>query len=343
MPSVDKSEERVYTLGVDDGHHSIKVVNERGDCWVFPSRIQYGKVLNTLDDTENFYSISSDGGDKIYTVSDYLPNPIDTRSTNYPISDFNLALVHHALRKAGYGGKKVNIATGLPVNQYFIADSEKNELLIKQKQYNLTRPISFGTEKMAEIISNFVVSEAIAAYFDSIMDFEGQPTTDPETLKESVIGVIDIGGKTTDCAVILPGADSIDAKRTGATDLGVLNLYDAINTQLKKKEDVTLPPSKLEKAISKGEVAISGRKMNIKNIIDEEASRLCEQILNAIYGHIDRAKDLDQILLIGGGAYVFEKYIRDQYPHIHVPADPEFANARGMLKVNKFIYSASKK
>ncbi|MGK9007660.1 plasmid segregation protein ParM domain-containing protein, partial [Citrobacter europaeus] len=57
-----------------------------------------------------------------YTVSEYLPNADDTRFKDYPRSPLNRVLVHHALRVAGFGGKDVSIATGLPVSYYYMAD-----------------------------------------------------------------------------------------------------------------------------------------------------------------------------------------------------------------------------
>ncbi|WP_240533981.1 hypothetical protein [Aeromonas veronii] len=58
-----------------------------------------------------FYQTEEGGA---YTVNEHLQNYEDTRFKEYPKSALNRVLVHHALRQAGFGGKNVVIATGLP-------------------------------------------------------------------------------------------------------------------------------------------------------------------------------------------------------------------------------------
>jgi len=329
----------VKYVGVDDGHFSIKVVGEDGVCVSRPSRAQHGKQLasiTTFGNSEVFYTVKDN--DETFTVSDYLPNPEDTRFSGFHTSALNLVLIHHALRAAGFGGKSVKIATGLPVNAFFLGNTELNKTLIAAKQKNLGREVTCGSRPVAKVVSNTVVAEAIAAYFDSMLDMDGKPTDLFDEFKTSTVGVIDIGGRTTDCAVILPEADSIDMARTGSADIGVLNMYDAIHARIRAQEDLDLPLNKIEKIVKTKKLRAGGEEIDMTEIVDDETNKLAEKILSAIYPKIGNGRDLEYILIVGGGAYVLKNHLKKAFKHAIVPEQPEFANARGMLKAGKYVY-----
>lgn len=333
------AKQNVKYAGVDDGHYSIKVVDEDGNCITRPSRAQHGKQLasiTTLGSSESFYTVKDNN--ETFTVSDYLPNPEDTRFSGFHTSALNLVLIHHALRAAGFGGQSVRIATGLPVNAYFLGNTELNKTLITAKQKNLGREVECGSHAVAKIASNTVIAEAIAAYFDSMFDMQGRHTDLYDEFKSSTVGVIDIGGRTTDCAVILPGAEAIDMARTGSSDIGVLNMYDAIHARIKAQEDLDLPLNKLEKLVRTKKLRAGGEEIDVKNIVDDEINKLAEKILSAIYPKIGNGRDLEYILIVGGGAYILKNHLQAQFKHAITPEQPEFSNARGMLKAAKYIY-----
>lgn len=325
-------------VGVDDGHYAIKVVDEEGRCFSEPSRAQHGKQVAAMigqSNSEVFYTVKDT--DEVFTVGPFLPNPEDTRFNGFPTSSLNLVLVHNALRAAGFGGQQVKIASGLPVNAYFLGNTEQNKVLIEAKQKNLSRPVECGIHAVATIAENVVVAEAIAAYFDSMIDMNGKPTEYYEEFKSSTVGVIDIGGKTTDCAVILPGANAIDMKRTGSSDIGVLTMYDAINARIKAKEDFELPPNKLEKLVRTKTLVAGGEKIDVSDIVEDEMKKLAEKIFSAIHPKIGSGRDLEYILIVGGGALLLKDYMKAHFKHALIPERPEFANARGMLKAAKYV------
>lgn len=340
---MDKS--NVKFVGVDDGHYAVKVVDEQGKCTSVPSRAQHGKKLASMtgmagkSDSEAFYTVVDK--EETFTVSKYLSNPEDTRFSGFPTSALDLVLVHHGLRTAGFAGEKVKIATGLPVDAYFLGDTEQNTVLIEAKRKNLARQVQCGSHAVANITDNVVVAEAIAAYFDTMLDLEGEPTEYYEDFRNSTVGVIDIGGKTTDCAVILPGADSIDMQRTGSSDIGVLSMYDAINARIKAKEDFELTPNKIETMIRTKTLRAGGEEIDVTDLVNDELKKLSEKIFSAIHPKIGKGRDLEHILIVGGGAHLLKSYMKTHYKHAIIPKLPEFANARGMLKAVKYIYSKS--
>lgn len=328
--------DEVIFAGVDDGHYSIKVVTQTGQSFVVPSRAAQGRhVISIQDQDDDFYKTEEGMS---FTVNPYLTNTDDTRFMDYPKSALNRVLVHHALRVAGLGGKRVQIATGLPVSYFYLNNGVPNEELIKAKEANLQKPVICGSP-LASIVKNVVTTEAIAAYFDQIMDLEGRPTELFHQISDLSLGIIDIGGKTTDCAVILPGKGAqVDVNRSGSNDVGVLMLNDAVKSKLKQQFDLdNIPERMVESAIREGKVSIAGARQDVEKMVLQEKECLAEKIMSVVRTRIGSGKDLDFVLFVGGGAVVMKDQISTHFPHIRFPESPEFANARGMLKIAKYV------
>lgn len=324
-------------VGVDDGHYSIKLIGEGGKMITIPSRGKQGRhVITTGESDEGFYE--TDG--EQYTVNQYLTEADDTRFNDYPKSGLNRALVHHALKLAGFDGANVSIATGLPVSHYYLASGEKNKALIEAKMASLQKPVSSATGT-ATITHNIVTTEAIAAYFDQLMDMDGQPSDDYAELRESMVGVIDVGGRTTDCAVVYPGGQSVDAARSGSNNSGVLKLNAAVESKLRTQFDLDNVTTRLiESAIRTGTVKIAGQQHDVSDLVLAEKEKLANEIMSGVRTKIGSGKDLDFVLFVGGGAIVLRDQLAKHFPNARFPEHPEFANARGMYKIAKYIFGS---
>lgn len=325
-------------IGVDDGHYAIKIVAETGETFSVPSRGSVGKHLIALKEGDDVFYETEEG--QTFTVSEFLPHYEDTRFNNYPRSELNRALVHDALRRAGYGGRNVRITTGLPVSYYYLPNGEKNQTLIDAKVANLRKGVT-SSLPLANIVENTVTTEAVAAFVDQLMDIDGTPSDDYEDLVNVSIGVIDVGGKTTDSAVLLPNM-YVDTSRSGSSDVGVLQLVEALGAKLRAKLDLdnALSTTAIERALRTGTVRISGREESVQEIIEEEKERLAAHIMSAVRTKVGSGSDLDRVLFVGGGAIVLKDQLLRHYPHGVVPDHPEFANARGMLKFAKHVVGA---
>lgn len=332
------SKKPVY-VGVDDGHYAIKVVTEDGQYFSMPSRAKAGKhVIQMQGD-----SASVDGGiyhvdGQPYTVNQHLSDSDDTRFQGYPLSALNRVLVHAGLRRAGFSGKVVHIATGLPVSHYY-SGPEVNTTLIDGKVKNLKQLVTCDYGDCAIIEGNIVTTEAIAAFYDQLMDMDGQPTPVFEEVKDVSVGVIDIGGKTTDCAVILPGGQNIDTKRSGSSDVGILMLNEQVERKIRSKFDLdTVPTKMVEMAIATGQINVYGKAVDVSDIVQHEKEQLAMHIMSTVNTKIGSGKDLGWVLFVGGGSIVMREQLEKYFPHARFPDKPEFANARGMLKIAKYIF-----
>lgn len=329
-------------VGVDDGHYSIKLIGDNKEMITIPSRAAQGRqILSFNDDDDGFYETEG----MQFTVNANLENYEDTRFMEYPKSNLNRVLIHAALLKAGYGGRNVSIATGLPVSYYYLRSGEKNEALIEGKVQSLYKPVKSSSRPTANIVSNIATTEAIAAYFDQLMDMDGNEVPDSDEFAQSTVGVIDVGGKTTDCAVLLPnesdGGVTVSSDRSGSNDMGVLVLNGAIESLLRSKFDLdNVPPRMVEAAIRTGKVKISGTAIDISDIVLGEKVKLTDKIMAGVRTKIGTGRDLEQILFVGGGSIVLRDQLQAHFPNARFPERPEFANARGMFKIAKYIFGS---
>jgi len=326
-------------VGVDDGHCTVNIVTENGSMFSLPSRAKEGRHLIGVKDTDGSSGLYLTEEGLSYTVNEHINDPSDTRFKEYPKSGLNRVLVHHGLHMAGLGGKDVRIVTGLPVSYYYRADAKPDGALIAAKRENLSKGVTSGSTPMARIAQNHVTSEAIAAYYDFVMDMRGEETPDADEIQRSYVGVIDIGGKTTDCAVVLPGGSNVDPARSGSSDTGVLLLNDKVRSLLMQRFDLdNINNAMVDGAIRTGVARIMREDHDVSAMINEAKEQLFEQIMAGVRSKIGSGRDLDYILLVGGGSIVMrEQLTRTFQKNGTYSKHPEFANAFGMLKYGKYV------
>jgi plasmid segregation protein ParM len=325
-------------VGIDDGHSGIKLVTDDGQQFFVPSRVARGGDLIALGDAQdNVYETAA--GDE-YAVSEALPF-MDTTFADYAVSDINRVLVHHALMKANLGGQDVSIVTGLPVGDYFIGNQPNKELIAKKRANLLEASIKHKNDTivLANIVKHNVLSEAIAAFFDLLLDENGEKRPEiAEMIEHGAIGLIDIGGKTTDSAVIINGGSTVDGKRSGTDNIGALSLNRAVENDIKAAFGASaINPAQLDRAVMHGVVKLYGNDRDCSSIVEAQKELLANQIIQATQRKMRDASDLEKVFFVGGGSLLLRKQLTGLYEHAEFVKDPQFANARGMLKAAKFL------
>ncbi|CAE6793892.1 Plasmid segregation protein ParM [Paraburkholderia domus] len=325
-------------VGVDDGHSGIKVVTDGGQKFYVPSRIVRGADLITIGGADDHVYESEDG--TLYAVSESLPF-MDTTFSDYALSDINRVLVHHALLQAGQGGQDVSIVTGLPVGDYYVANQPNREFISRKVENLLGATVRHKNEsiELARIVKHNVVSEGIAAFFDLLLDMNGRQRDDIAAMIENgAIGIVDIGGKTTDIAVVINGGSTVDGKRSGTDNVGCLSLSRAVENELKAKFNATaIAPAQVDRAVREGVVRIFGSERECADIVAEQKQELAQQIIKATHRKMRDASDLERVFFVGGGVELLEEQLAGLYPHGEFVEDPQFANARGMYKAAKYL------
>ncbi|WP_042875528.1 ParM/StbA family protein [Cupriavidus necator] len=337
----------VHPVGVDDGHFGIKVVAGPGRSFVMPARAWAGKLLTAqFHDSQapdNVYE-TADGEFVTITASDVAAPAVDTRSADYPTSSVNRALVAHALIEAGAAGHQVSIVTGLPVDRFYLRGS-KNVELIEAKKSSLLRPLARpagaeGLAPLATVVDHAVISEAVAAFLDAQLDFDGNEDPEFSEISEVMpVAVVDVGGKTTDIAVVREGGAGLYSEKSGTAEVGALYLYDQLDRRLREafqlKEEV--PFAYRKRAIETGTYMLYGKKHDVSEMVSDALDDFAVQVGHEVSKRLKDASIFGRTLFVGGGARLLASRRAQVFPGvpaegIWIPDEPEFANARGMYK-----------
>jgi plasmid segregation protein ParM len=333
-------------IAIDDGYGEIKVTDgER--VRTFPSRAISGRIVRSRFSDGGFLVdgapiLESDGA--IFTIQDGA-NAEDTRFDDWPNSALNRILCRYAAMEMGMkeGGQLI---TGLPMSVYFKEDGEVNRNAVKARVASLKRPVvqhlpDGVTRQLAAPERIKILPQGLAAIFDYIL-------LNPEAEGIDMVGVVDIGSRTTDVAVYILSnhEDSmIEMSRSGGFRRGVSDLVDAMALELQKSLRLAAQPplASASQALRTGKFKVAGKLHNVESqrlhvlrTILPSILAEAESILSAGSGAAG-LMDLDRILLVGGGAYLAQSIGIALWEQGKIPDQPEFANVRGMAKLGRFL------
>lgn len=326
----EKDGEAVPIIGIDDGFAQTKVYGRLDGAplrLIIPSSVRPGVFgLSALHGDSREAAYRTEEGEE-FTVAAHIA----TEPTTFPsfhFSGMNRVLVAHALVMAGLGGRSVDIMVGLPIGEFF-ENGVKSEARIARKVANIQRGVvSLAGAPLARPRRVRVGCQAIAAFVDWLLGEDAMPRRSvPERA-----AVVDIGGCTTDIAVIVQG-DRIDHSRTGTARIGVLALYEMIAAGLRTRfavQDV-FPLEVLARAVRERTVRLWGKDERIDNLVDYAIAQFRGRVVREIERKLGGGSDLDIILFVGGGANLIGD-IREYMPNAVQVEDPELANARGLWK-----------
>lgn len=326
-------------VAVDDGYAQMKVVGDdpRGGkkpvMLSIRSSIRHGSIGSVSGDGA-VATYETDGGATRMTVSDEVAGQ-STQFDGFHTSPMDRILIAHALSAAGYDNKSIDLWTGLPLSDFFMQDS-KNEALIEKKKANLRIPVTSivpGASPCPKYNSISVGCQALAAFLDYGIDDD----FNDRDVGIDKVGVVDIGGRTTDIAVIL-GGKRCDYSRSGTENIGVLDVHRNLANLVRQKFSTTdeYPADVLDKAVRSKTIKLWGKPHDISDILIRAQSESSAKLANLTQKMLGGASDLDAVLFVGGGASLFTE-ASERFPNAVLVENPEFANARGLYKYGKIM------
>ncbi len=220
----------------------------------------------------------------------------------------------------------VSIVTGLPVA--FYDDKDDLEKILKAGEHIFS---ANGSDRKVTIDKCLVIPQPFGTVACLALDENGN-ITDKE-LAGSNVGVIDIGGKTTN---ILTVSKLSEVERqtisinTGGWDIirDVKNQLNKIYPAMEDQRDHDMAEIVKNKAIT-----LYGNKINITDIVDNIVSPLAQQVVSEATQMWGSGSGLSKIIIAGGGAFFVSDYIKQKFPHAIMVDDPVFSNVIGYYKL----------
>ncbi|MCC0654824.1 MULTISPECIES: ParM/StbA family protein [unclassified Clostridioides] len=298
-------------LGIDTGNYAVKTSSDD----IFESKVT--EVKNFGSDSDSIKI-----GNKTYYLGE---GDEEINIVKYEKENFLPLLLGAICRNTD--DETVDLGLGLPVKQF--AGLRKNLIeKLQGKEYHVefTRG-NETTKRDITIRSVQVFPEGITGYLHYAKDIVDQ-------VAGRDVVLIDIGGKTTDIALV-QGNKATDPY---SINIGTINIYDAIKKSLEMDErflgKVEIKREKIQDYIDKG-FYLNGEKQDIKKNIDASVS-LFKQIYNEL--KLNYPISTAAVVVMGGGAKLLGEAFKKNISGIIVMSDVDkhvFANAKGYKKMMK--------
>lgn len=145
---------------------------------------------------------------------------------------------------------------------------------------------------------------------------------------EETTFTVDVGGGTTD-GLVSCGLNVMPARcssHNGGTHAVLRVIADAVAS----RHGVDCAVGELDRALRTGVIKLPGRTLPLASFLTHGRPAI-DQALNALMAHLGTRRDIDRILVVGGGARLFHSALRARFPEhpIEVHPDAVFANVKG--------------
>ena len=337
--------QQIPVLAADIGNNTTKAILSNGTTVAYPSVIGYperllyqGSVITngTQVSTVQTIELATERGNRFIgdlaiqqSKQKWSPQGRHREQTN----TVKLLLLA-ALSELNVRGK-IRLVTGLPVSDY--TEAQRNELAQElQGQHTIART---GRDPVqVEIVDVDLKPQPLGTFYRQMFALQnGKAKVINQDLRKLKVGVLDIGGYTTDFALI--NAMRYQNSHSGSIETGMNHLYDLLVDKIRELHGIGLSRAEAEAAFKSGHLRIRGQKVKI--------AELAEQLLEVLAMAIrQRAVDLwsdggtiDLIYVTGGGAVALGPYLTTTYPQLEIVERSHLANVEGFLYFGHILWS----
>lgn len=328
-------------VAVDAGSGNVALTFERDGqmvTQVTPALVRQGNQQTIASETTSSWVTD----DRNYAVVKQGTDLVDTCDPDYQISAAHRVLVIDALARAGLTNCDVVLAETLPVNQFYADKGVIDHDRIEAKVKSLLTPVRNYNESVAapRIVHVEVFPEAIPAVVSAQAD-------DPSLAEAQSLLVVDLGRFTCDLAVV-DSELQVVSRRT--TENGVHVMINRVHELLQDFEATSnnridaknLSIESIDPIIRQGFIgsrleAARHKRIDVTHIINQAAGELSEIIRSDIRKLHRNVRDIDAILLVGGGAnYIAGKlhglddHTAEWHDVVITPDYPEMSIVRGV-------------
>lgn len=335
-------------VAVDIGYGYVKGIASNGNRVLFPTLIGsgYEQLIDNsayADDIDKLENIHVEVDGKQYFVGE-LAKESETPSRIFSQErfkhEYTKTLLNVAIHLLTEGKtSQVNVSTGLPLSFYQAQAKEFKESIIGEQPVIKWRTGSLKGKKLHLNIKDAVVfPQGASAIYTALLNSEGRFMF-PELMDEgNLLGLIDIGYRTTDFIVVemlREGSFKPRLNLTNTLDEGASNLHRAVEQEYKSMTGgADLSEFHRERIIRNGKITYRGKPLDFEEIIEASKQSIANNIADRLNQTWAEDSDLfEAIFLAGGGGALFEHYLQSHYDNrLHLISENQFANVIGYLR-----------
>lgn len=219
--------------------------------------------------------------------------------------------------------REVDLVAGLPMNQY---KARKEEYESKIKAFSHLKFEYNGEPKEYNLNRVAIYPEGMGAFAD--LEKEQR-----EIFKNNKMIVLDIGGRTTDIA-LLSSSKMRAVEKYKSLDLGMVNIYSDIVRELNEKYTIDLKIEDAERVMKYG-LFVEGERKDT-NCVNSALKKTLSLVLQEL--NVNFSAKLYPIFLTGGGGQKFYKALKKRYTTVVLGTNYLFGNANGYKKYGQKIF-----
>jgi plasmid segregation protein ParM len=224
------------------------------------------------------------------------------------------------------------LVTGLPVAFYGDKGILKDRILGVHKVSRVGRHAQ--TFKVSDCR---VIPQPFGSLLAAALDDRGRIAD--QKLATGSVGVIDIGGKTTNLLSVERLAEI--GRQTESVSVGAWDVVRAVRAFLTDRcPNLELRDHQVIQAMIAREVQYYGQPVDLGPVVDAAMEPMANQVIAQASQLWNGGAALDAILVAGGGAFLLAPRLKSHFPHARVVADPVFANAEGYWKLAQRLGSS---
>ena len=235
----------------------------------------------------------------------------------------------------------INLISGLPIGYFKENHNRFNDQLAGH--HSITYHSSDGKQKIKEIYINRVrmLPQPMGSILNLLMDGNGKISN--KELANQKIGVVDVGFRTTDLAIL----DRLRYINRGSKtiDIGISKGFAVIANKLREKSSVNVELYRLYRAAETGTINMRGHGFSFPKIRDQVYSQLATSIADEIDRLWANDWDIEAIFLSGGGCRELAGFLEPLIVGNVIPVDPDqdprLNNVKGYLKYGRYVWSES--
>lgn len=225
---------------------------------------------------------------------------------------------------------RLQVVTGLPVATYEQGKDEVRALFLGSHRVELEgRP-----PQRLEVTACRVIPQPFGTVLSLALSDAGRIWD--RALAEGPVGVIDIGGKTTNLLSVA-GFSEV-SRETTSLNAGAWDAVRAVGEHLAHLcPELELRDHQLMDALRERAVYHYGQRIDLAPVVAETLDRLAGTVIGAAGQLWGNGARLRAILLSGGGAHLLGERLRAEFRHARLAPEPRFANASGYYKLAVFL------
>jgi plasmid segregation protein ParM len=254
-----------------------------------------------------------------------------TRQTH---KDYTSTDEHHALYLAGLariGAKRIDLlVTGLPVERLYGPNGEAVRKAMVEKMQGRHHVNSNLSVEVGKVV---VIPQPMGAFMNLATSAEGRGLVTRDTMRTLVL---DPGFGTVDW-VCMSGR-SVLHESSGSSQQACSVIMGKAARKLSEELGRQVTADELDAACRRGDKVLLvglGTQVDYLPFIEAAAEEVGKAVMGTVRASLRNAGELDLVLACGGGAWMFQKALKEAFPRTEVISSPDavLANARGFLAV----------